>query len=457
LTPSRTPAPAPRLLPLALPLFGELALAMVMGLAGTLLAARLGNAQGAALALCTQLLAMLFVLFRVVGAGVGVVVAQALGGGRRDEADRSARATLGAASRIGGGCALLALAGAGPLLRLLQAPPEVLLLAQPLLQWLAPAVLLDAWNATLASVLRSHLQARPTLVINALIQLVHGAPALPLMLGLGAWPGLGLTGFALALLVARGLGGWLLLQAWRQRLGLVPVRSDWWRWQRQRLAPVLHIGWPGAVEHGVWRLGFMASMAVVGGLGTTALATHAYTMQVIQLIMLGGIVVGLSAEIVVGHLVGAGRLHEAQRLVRRVLGRGLLLAAALSLGVALAGPWLMAAFSDDPQVLAGGARLLWLTMALETGRVFNLVLLNALRAAGDARYPMWVGLPSVALVLAGGSWWLGAHLGWGLAGVWVAYAADEWVRGLLSWWRWAGRGWVPAARRMHRRLRQQGR
>jgi len=35
------------------------------------------------------------------------------------------------------------------------------------------------------------------------------------------------------------------------------------------------------------------------------------------------------------------------------------------------------------------------------------------------------------LVMAGGAWLLGVHWGLGLAGVWIAYAADEWLRGLL--------------------------
>ena len=37
---------------------------------------------------------------------------------------------------------------------------------------------------------------------------------------------------------------------------------------------------------------------------------------------------------------------------------------------------------------------------------------------------MW----GVAVPLA---WWLGVHLGIGLAGIWIAFAVDEWVRGLL--------------------------
>lgn len=453
--PRPPPPPAPRLLPLALPLFAEMALAIGMGMVGTMLAARLGDAHGAAFALCSQVLAMLFVFFRVVGAGVSVVVAQALGGRRRDEADRTARATLGASTWIGGVCLLLAAGLAQPLLGLMNAPSDVLVLAVPLLQLMAPAVLLDAWNTTLASVLRSHLHSRPTMVVNMAMQLVHLALAVPLMAGVGAWAGWGLMGYAVALLLARGLGLAMFLQAWRDRLGLVPVRADWLQWRRAPLAPVLHIGLPGAAENIAWRGAFVVTLSVTGTLGTQALATHAYTMQVIHLVLLFAVTIGLSAEIMVGHLVGAGCLHDAHRLVRRLLGRGLLLAAGVSFLVALNGRWLMGWFTQDAQIIAAGATLLWITIALETGRTFNIVLVNALRAAGDARYPLVAGAASFVVVMAGGSWWLGVHLGWGLVGVWVAYAADEWLRGLLNWWRWAGHGWVPAARQMHRRLRRQ--
>lgn len=447
----RPPGPPPRLWPVAGPLFGELVLGIAVGVVGTLLAGRLGESAGAAFALSAQVAAMLFVLFRIVGAGVSVVVSQALGAGERAEADRVARATLGAASRIGLACALVAGLGAEPLLRLMNAGPDVVALAAPLLRLMAVGVLLDAWNTTLASVLRSHLRARDTLVVNAVVQALHLALAAPLM---AAW---GLPGFGIALLASRALGFLLFLQLWRRQLGLRPAPADWWRWPHATLAPVLHIGVPGAAENIAWRLAFMVSVAAVGHLGTAALATHAYVMQVMHLLLLAGLAIGLGAEIVVGHLIGAGALREADRLVRRALVRGLVISTGGALLAALAGPWLIGRFSRDPAVVAMGATLLWLTVLLEAGRTFNLVLVNALRAAGDARYPVQAGALSFALVLAGGSWLLGVGLGWGLAGVWLAYAADEWLRGLLMWRRWRRLGWLPTARAMHRRLAAAGR
>lgn len=451
------PSRPPGLVQIAWPLFTELLLGTLVGLAGLALAARVSDASSGAYAMANHVQQAFFLLFRIISMGVSVVITQQLGAGDRAGADASARAALGASSWLGLGAGLTVAAGASLLLGLMNVPAEVLPLAQPFLQWLAIGLALDAYNASMAAVMRAHLHARDALLVMLAMQALHLLLCLPLMDGIGPLPALGLPGFAIALAASRALGLVLHLWLWKRRLAIVPTRGDWWTIHRGRLGPVLHIGLPGAAENVAWRGAYVFSISVVGSMGTLALATHAYTMQLIHFVLLFAATLGLAAEIMVGHLVGAGRLHQANQLVRRLLGRGLAMALGVSLLVALAGRWLMGWFTADAQIIATGALLLWLTIVLETGRTFNLVLVNALRAAGDARFPMQAGALSFGLVMAGGSWLLGAHLGWGLVGVWVAYAADEWLRGLLNWWRWSRLGWLPAARQMHRRLHQSGR
>lgn len=450
---SAAPAARPRLLPLVWPLYLELWLGIGVGMIGTGMAARVSDTSGAAFALASQLGATLFVLFRIIGAGASVVLTQRLGGGRRDQADAVARATLGASTWIGGIAGLGAMLFAGPLLRLLNTPPEVLPLAIPLLMWLGPVQMLDAWNASMASVMRSHLHARDTLMVIVAMHLSHLALMVPLMGGVGDWPGLGLLGFPLALGGSRVLGCALHLWLWRWRLGLVPRWSDWWRLPRTEMVALLHIGLPGAAENIAWRLCYMVSVSVAASLGAAALATHAYVTQIMHGVLLFGAASGVAVEIVVGHLIGAGHLHEANRLVRKSLFACLGVSTGLALLVALAGPTLVGLFTKDAGIIATGALLLWITVLVESGRTFNLVVINALRATGDARFPVMAGAASMVLVLAGGSWWFGLHLGWGLAGLWAAYAADEWLRGLLMWRRWTTLRWVPFARATRRHLR----
>jgi Na+-driven multidrug efflux pump len=120
--------------------------------------------------------------------------------------------------------------------------------------------------------------------------------------------------------------------------------------------------------------------------------------------------------------------------------------------VAVAAPWLLGLFTDDPQIRRAGTVLLWLGVLHEPARNFNFVYGTALRAAGDGRYPMLVGGISMAVVLAGGAWLLGDAFGLGLPGVWIAYTADEWLRGLAMLARWRARRWVPSTRAMFQLL-----
>jgi len=201
-----------------------------------------------------------------------------------------------------------------------------------------------------------------------------------------------------------------------------------------------------------YRIAMLMSMTVVAGLGVPQLATHSYASQVMNVIVLFCVAVGFACEILVGHLIGAGHLHEANRLVRKCLAWGLGVSTCIALAAAITAPWSLRLFTSDPAIIASASTLLWLTVLLEPGRTCNVVVINALRATGDARFPVLAGALSMLLVMAGGSWLLGVHFRFGLVGVWIAYAADEWLRGLIMAARWLRLGWVPSAVATRRRI-----
>jgi putative MATE family efflux protein len=445
----------PSLFSIAWPLYGELLLGIAVGLAGLALAARASTAAAGAFALANNVQATFFLLLRIVSLGVSVAITQELGAGNRPMADATARAALGASSWMGIATAAVVALSARPLLELMSAPADVLPLATPYLRLLSLAIGLDALNASMAAVLRAHLRPRDVLVNILSMHALHLALCVPLMAGLGGSAGLGLPGYALAMLTSRLFGIGFLLMLWRRRLGLVPQVADWWTIHLARLRPVLHIGLPGAGEGMAYRLSLMATLVVVARMGTQALATHAYTTQLMLLTILPGLAIGLATEILVGRAAGAGNLHLADRQARRSLLIGLGFAVGIALANALAARYTMRLFTSDPAIIGTAQRLFWITVALEPGRTFNLIVINALRATGDARFPVAAGVASMVLVMAGGAWLLGSYLGLGLAGVWAAYAADEWTRGLTMAARWQRRRWLPFARATRRRVRAQ--
>jgi putative MATE family efflux protein len=443
--------PRLRLNTIAGPLLGEFLLGMTVAMGGLWLASHESDVAAGAFGLVNQILETLNVAFRVLAIGLGVMVTQYLGGAQQAAARRTALLALGSSTWVGAMVVVAVLFGNEQALDWLNAPQAVAALAAPYLLWFGPALLLDAYNLSMAAVLRAHLFAKDSLRIMIAMHATHLGLAFLMMRGWGSWDGLGLEGYAIAMLISRALGLVLHLWFWRVRMQLIPSSHDWWSFSWKDLAPVLRVGLPGAGVEMTYRAAFMVSVAATARLGVTALATHSYTLQLLKYVLLTSMAIGWACEIMVGRFIGAGDLREANGLVRKAVRNGLLASGSLALLAALGAPWLMRAFTKDAAVVEAAQTLLWLSLLLETGRVFNLILNGALRATGDAIFPAASSVASLVLVLGVGSFWLGRLFG--LPGIWLAYAIDEWIRGLLLLARWVWRGWLPNARDSRRRLR----
>lgn len=441
----------PHLSKVALPIVGEFLLGISVAMAGLYLASHTSDAAAGAFGLAQQVLESLAVLFRILAIGLGVMVTQYLGGMRPQDARQTAYAGLAASTWVGALAAFWLLAGGTVTLDALNVPEAVRPIAAGYMMLLAPAMLLEVYNLIMASVLRAHLFARESLFVMFVMHGCHLAGAWLLMRGVGEWPGWGLNGFAVAWFFSRLLGLGLHLRFWRLRLGLQPKWAQWWRTPIRVLSPVLRIGLPGAVLEFCYRMAFMVSLAATARLGVESLATHSYLLQILKYVLLISLSVGWACEIMVGRLVGAGQFLQADVTVRKGVRYGLMASGGLALVAAASAPWLMQLFTRDQAIIAMATTLLWLSVILELGRVFNLVVIGALRATGDVHYPVLASPPSLLFILAGGSYGWGRH--WGLTGIWLAYIADECLRGSLMWWRWHRRGWLTHAQHTLRGMR----
>jgi putative MATE family efflux protein len=451
---AQKPAQTLHVLAVAWPLLAELVLGFGVGFVGMWLVSKESDTAAAAFGLANHVQGAFFLLFRIISMGVGVVITQNLGAGNRSDADRTALASLGASTWLGLISATILFVATDPLLSAMQATQEVRHLATPYLHVLAFALILDAFNASMAAVMRSHLRTQETMLNILCMHGLHIALCFVLMRGAGPIAPLGMVGFALALTISRAFGLGVHLWLWRTILGLLPHWRDvvLVRWETLRSS--IAIGLPGAAEAIAYRMAMLASVTVVSAMGTTELATQGYAMQVMNVIVLSTVALGFAGEILVGHLIGAGELRAAWVLVRKCLFWGLGVSLAVAILTAATAPWTLRLFTTDPAIIDKATTLLWLTVLLEPGRTCNIVVITALRAAGDARFPVLAGAASMVLVMGFGSWFLGIYLNMGLVGVWVAYALDEWVRGSIMATRWFKLGWVKQAVASRRRVNQ---
>lgn len=147
------------------------------------------------------------------------------------------------------------------------------------------------------------------------------------------------------------------------------------------------------------------------------------------------------AQILVGYHMGNGEPDQADRVCMRSLRISLVISMAISIGALFVRCQLMMIFTSDPVIVQAGAALFFIDLFVEFGRTFNIVVINGLRGAGDTVYPSVVAVFSMWLVSTLGSFILAVPMGLGLRGIWIAFAADECLRGLLMQLRWKSGKW----------------
>ncbi|MGL5915444.1 MAG: MATE family efflux transporter, partial [Culicoidibacterales bacterium] len=94
------------------------------------------------------------------------------------------------------------------------------------------------------------------------------------------------------------------------------------------------------------------------------------------------------------------------------------------------------------EVIALGQQVMLVLAVLEPGRAMNLSFVSALRASGNARTSMIVGILGMWLVAVPVAYIAGIQLGLGLVGIYLGMMADEWVRGLTFLIIWQRKTWM---------------
>lgn len=443
------PAVKANLLMLAWPIFVEQLLHVSTGMMDTFMVSHVSDSAVAALGTAHQIVVFFIIIFSFISIGASVVITHHLGAGDRQGADKVAATALGVNTWLGLIASLLVWFFAEAMLGIIQLPENLKEYALPFLHLMGGTLFLESINLSLSSTLRAHTHTRQVMLVVVAQNILNLIGNCILLFGLFGAPKLGVIGVALSTVFSRFVACialWFLVGYYTHlKLRL----SDFFNLNRERLGRILHIGLPSAGENVSWWLAFMFVTAWTSRMGSQALATQAYSFQISWLIMLCGIALSVASEIIVGHLIGAGKFEDAYHQVMRNLKIGLTVTIVVVGLVALSAPWIIGLFTDDPIIIATGTILLRIALILEPGRTFNMLFVNALRATGDSRYPLFLGMLSQWTFMAGGAWLLGTYFELGLIGVWIAFACDEWLRAILFLRRWRTKQWLPHAHRTY--------
>lgn len=423
------------------PIFLEVALFMMMGIADTFMLSELSDNAVSGVGASNQYLHIAILLLEVIGNGASIVVAQYIGSRKFFEAAKISALAVTLNLLVGAVLSVGFVAFNGYLLTSLNLQGEVYEYAQSYLQIVGGGIFLQAIINSLAAIIRVHGFTKEAMYVSLGMNVIHIIGNYALIFGNWGMPALGVEGAAISTIASRLIAVvvffWLLYRVMGVRIAF----RYYLNLSKEFVGKILKIGIPSALEQVMYHSCQIVFLAYTTYLGDAALAAKQYASNISMLIYLFAFAIGIGTSIMVGRLVGEARPDDAYRRVWmsvRSASIGTLLVVVL---VMLFREQLVGFFTDDPEVLRLGAQVLLYSFILETGRTINIVIVNSLRASGDAKYPLYVGMFSMVGMSLPLGYLLVFHWNMGLPGVWLAIAADEWLRAVIFYFRWRSRKW----------------
>ncbi|MFD2115363.1 MATE family efflux transporter [Paenibacillus yanchengensis] len=427
------------------PIFIELFLFMFMGIADTLMISAISDNAVSGIGAANQFMVIAILILEVVGNGASIVVAQYIGARNYKSASKIAALAITLNLVIGLIISIAFVFFHSFMLQALNLQGEVLAYAESYLAIVGGMIFLQAIINALSAIIRVFGFTKQAMLVSLGMNIVHIIGNYVLIFGKFGFPALAVEGAAISSVVSRLLAViffvWLLFK-------ILPVKIKWkyfWSLSGEYVRKILKIGIPSAFEQVMYNGCQLIFLYFITFLGDQALAAKNYVSNIASISINVSIAIGMGTSIIVGRLIGAGEKTAAYYRVWKstILSFGISLLT-ISLLAIFRYP-LMGIFTDDPEIIALGAQVILLSFVLDTGRALNIVLVNSLRASGDAKFPLYIGFFTMVCMSLPLGWYLAITLDLGLAGIWLAIAADEWLRAFIMFLRWRSRKWEKHA------------
>ena len=409
---------------LILPLIMEQILAMTVGMADTMMISSAGEASISGVALVDMVNYLVITVLSALATGGAVIVSQYLGNREREKANHAAGQLMTVTALISGGVMLLCLLFCKPLLKLLFGSVEPAVMEAAVTYFWISAIsfpFLGLYNSS-AALFRSMEKTQTTMYVSLLMNVINVAGnAIGVFLSHA-----GVAGVALPTLISRAVAAVVMTCLSRSEKNTVFIRAGQvFSWNPGMIRRILRIAVPNSIENGLFSLGKVLVTSIVALFGTAQIAANgvANSIDMVAIVVVNA--VNLAIVTVVGHCVGAGEFEQASRYMKKLMGVSYLATGILNLAVAAALPFLLNFYALSEEA----RRLSFLLVLLHNLLAFALhptsfVLANGLRAAGDAKFTMYVGIGSMLVFRLGSAVLFGVVLNLGILGVWIAMGMD---------------------------------
>ncbi|HEC1748881.1 MATE family efflux transporter [Campylobacter sp. IFREMER_LSEM_CL1846] len=426
---------------LSMPILLEMFLRYFSLIINTVMVSQYSNFLVGAMGAGNQVADLFIIIFSFLSVGCSVVIAQALGAKDYTLARKAIHQSLFLNALLGFVCGSLILWHGEFLLYLLQIPNELLKNSEIYLHMLGICLFFDAMGIVLAAIIRVYNMAYwvmfTTLLMNVVIfignfYVLH-------------FTKLELFGVGLSNILGRLVAFGMLVVILSFKLKIHLKIKEMISLEKAVLKKIFNIGGFAAGEHLIWFIQYTIAFAFVASLSKENLSVQTIYFQISLLIMLVGQAISVANEIIIGKLVGAKYLNVAYKHTWIALYFSVVASAFVALLNYVLQDFTMDVVKLEESLKELMIPLFTLSIFLEISRTFNIVMVNSLRASGDARFPFLSGVVFMLGVSLPVGYVLCFYAGLGILGVWIGFCADEFLRGIVNSYRWKSKKWQGKA------------
>ena len=409
---------------------------VMVGLADNIMVGRLGAAPLAAVSLGNSFVFIAFSLGIGFSLAITPLIAEADGESDIDKGKKLFQHGLILCAILGLTMFFLLII-AGPIMRHMHQPVEVVELAMPYLSVVAfsmiPLMIFQAYKQFTDGMSSTKYGMNATVLAN----IVNVVLNFMLIYGFWIFPRLELVGAAYGTLISRVVMMVFMIWILNTRKKFKPF-FVWLKINEIRkdiFAKIISLGFPTAMQM-LFEVGvFTAAIWLAGTMGTIDQAANQIALNLSSMTFMIAVGLGVTATIRVGNQKGLKNFAELRRISISIFLQVFVIECFFALAFILLKDVLPIVYIDNDTVVNTAASLLLIAGLFQLSDGFQVVVLGALRGLQDVKIPTFITFIAYWIVGFPISFVLGKVLGYGSQGIWVGLLVGLTVSAVLLYLR----------------------
>ena len=413
---------------LIVPLIIEQLLAVLVGMADSIMVASVGEAAVSGVSLVDSIMILLINVFAALATGGAVIAGQYLGQRRLEKAREAADQLIWFSTLSAVAIMVLMYLAKGFILHVVfgQITREVYGYANTYLLIVTASIpFLAMYNAG-AAIFRTMGNSKVSMQVSIIMNVINVCGNAILIYGFH----LGTEGVAIPTLVSRAVAAILILKlVTNQNQAIYVKKSLKYQFQGDMVKRILYIGVPNGLESSMFQLGKIMVLSLVSTFGTSAIAANAVSGTVASFQILPAVAINLAVTTVISRCVGAREYEQAKYYTKKLhMIAYISITGSVTFVLALL-PVIIQAYHLTEKTATAASQILTLHgLCAIVMWPIAFTLPNVLRAAGDVKFPMIASILSMWFCRIVLSYVIGKYMGVGVLGVWIAMIIDWVVR-----------------------------